>query len=144
MQASSSASDDGGRSAVFGVTSGDRSPDGASPLFGSDNGIDPDELEALAEEARAEDTAAAQPARGSAVAQGSRAGWRRGAGSSGSGEGRRSRGCSAIRAHGTEAGSSVATAVTDATRNSKGSHRGGRTARSGIERRADSLDTAST
>ena len=104
-------------------------------------GIDPDELEALAEEARAEDTAAARPARGSAVAQGSRAGWRRGAGSSSSGEGRRSRGCPAIRAHGTEAGSSVATAVTDATRNSKGSHRGGRTARSRIECRADSLDT---
>ena len=53
MQASSSASDDGGRSALFGVTSGDRSPDGASPLFGSDDGIHPDELEALAEEARA-------------------------------------------------------------------------------------------
>ena len=117
MQASSSASDDGGRSAVFGVTSGDRSPGGASPLFGSDNGIDPDELEALAAEARAEDAAAARPARGGAVAQGSRAGWRRGAGSSSSGEGRRSRGCPAIRAHGTEAGSSVATAVTGATQN---------------------------
>ena len=72
-QASASARDGGGRSEVLSVSSSDQRGGDASPHFGSDNGIDPEVLEEVAEEGGVEAAAAAEPTSSGAAAAGSSA-----------------------------------------------------------------------